>query len=386
MESNRFMSAAAERRKEDRVLFNSSAYVEKEYFGGADDALITNISTNGISIQTTLPLDHGEYVSIQIENPVTFEKIRVMGEVSWIDQTDENTSQVGVEFHPMDKTLKDKFAKLLASVDTNYEPTNPRKNFDANNNIQAEIEKILQIPSQQIHEEPPSPPKTENPEPLRPSPSIEFKTAPVIPNKAKKTTSLFTIVLLLLLIIAGVVSYYLYEQVARQEQAIQKELGQAMTVESNPDIIEQDLNEEGAVEKTQTIQTAPPEVVKEFFPYHGAMQFNAQKWLKEVSWKGNDTSIQTQWSFTQTVDVQSIKIQKLDFDPKKIRYLIRIPSPNEVLQVKEVTIDHPLVTKARMGLHGTTNKEIHIVFDVASPTIELSTQSASSKVLQISFQ
>ncbi|MCB1196822.1 MAG: PilZ domain-containing protein [Deltaproteobacteria bacterium] len=395
----------AERRKDQRLTFQSSAFIEKEYFGGADDALITNVSASGISIQTVLTLQQGEFVSIQLENPATHEKIRLMGEVSWIDLTDENNSQAGIVFHPMDNALTVKLTTLLSSLKNHLAPqvidTSPKTSKQS---VHAEIERILQIPSTSIHTSSP-----ENEEKTSVEAGIEksaFGPVHMSMHNQKKPISLFTIIVLILLVIAGAVSYYLYDQFLIQDAIFSSPINTSATKETplkpqdTDEIVEQNLDETGIATQDATPPKAdssepvptPMDASKEKSststpgPHQGILTFPTHTWLKTFTWTGDPLNLAINLTFTQNIDTQSIKVQKLNFDANNIRYLLRMPSPEETLSQKEIVIDHPLVKRARLGLHNRGGKEMHIVFDVTSPSVSISTRQISPKQTEITFQ
>lgn len=374
--------SAAERRTEERLHYPSTAYIEKEYFGGSDDVKVLNISFNGMSISTSLELTQDEYLSIQIEHPVTLETLRLMGEITWVDKTDENTCQAGIFFHPMDKNLQEKIKAFLAALDQKYEPTQPRKAFAQASNVQEEIERILDLaPQEPVKQEP----QVQEPEPSKgPTPHLAMEFS-VERRQDTGNRSFFRIFVILLLLVAGGLTYGIYDQIQKQERAFEAQ-NQAYPTPRATEIIEQDVNEQGEVAKTNEIALTPkPSEMEQVYPYHGGLTFENDPLIQEVSWFGDEASLTFTWMFQDSVSVQDVASQKLTFDPQNIRYLIQLPTQGGKITQSEMTIDHPLVSRIRMGLHGNAKTRLHLVFDVPTSAISLNRVAPDAKSITMVF-
>jgi|GEM_PF-3842359 len=390
---------AQNRRKENRVEFDALAFIEKEQFGGADQARIINISPNGMSIQTSLPVLPQEYLSVQLQNPITEEHIRLMADVLWVEPVGQDLSQIGLRFHPLNHELKAKVTQLMTTLDFGYEPSNAHGRFSLEDNIQAEIEKIIHTPDDLTTDqtdlsgtqasinldqeaiatlEPePTPTTTLNP--------IEFKASPALP-KRKSGPSVSLIVFLMGLIGAGL--YFFKNPTVLQNWTSQfkpkaKQTSQPASPSGAVEVANDNMvTDQAPTSPSESMSTSPTVS----YPYNGGMTMPSQKWLETVLWNGDAQILMVDWSFAQNIAFEDIQVEKITFDNTNKRYLVKIPAQPEILSQKEILFDHPLVQKARLGMHQQDGRiSLHIVFGVEGFDTTLEIKRLEGNLIQTVF-
>lgn len=382
---------AQEKREHNRIPFETTAFIEKEHFGGIDNARIVNISPNGMSIQTVLNIKKGEYLSIQLQNPVTQEQIRLMADVLWAEKLKQDISQIGLRFHRMNQEVKYKVTQLMTNLDFGYEPSHAQGRVSLEENIHSEIEKILHpsdqeptdetktntdkdtSPEMEMVEKITEPKKEVTQVKLNP---IEFKAPPAMPKRKSRSSTLM--ILGLMGLIGG--GIYLSQKSGKKTKQI-TQVNPTNTPAKNPPSTPQVAKQTPQAIQSETIAPSPAPSLD----FNGGLDLNQQTWLKTVLWNGSSDNLTIEWSFSENINIEDIVVEKLNFDSANKRYLVKIPAPGEVLQRNEILFNHPMVRRARMGMHQDQGSALHIVFDVNSLDTELEISQLGGNILQTFF-
>jgi Tfp pilus assembly protein PilZ len=362
-----------EKRNQPRLDLDGEVEVHKEKFGGSQQGRIHDISTKGIRISTELTFNENEDVVLHLQNPHTQEHVTLIGEVCWMEDTSESRVQAGISFHPLDGHSLAKLKELMQQASGTQNADEKSSSHFANApSLEKEISKILARPDTQD--------ETENPDGAR---SIQEEAdTPVDPTLVQQPPSQVQpgsskgvrfLTLLLFLVLVGLAGATWWLQQQNEEALTFSKAKEAVSVIiRDGGWLEQDLKPDDTTTPPPAIpdpqiaeEPAVPNPVVKTNALEGEHSINSAQGIQTIAWSGPKERLTLNISFDQLPSGLSYQIQKLDFDPNNLRYLIKLPLAQSKLAQNEFALTHPLVEQIRVGIHALeTGPSLHLVLDM----------------------
>ncbi len=353
------------RRRFDRFSFQDTFVLETEKFDGISSTFSVNMSQKGAHLLSKKPYTQGAVISIEVPS----QKIQMMGEVCWVGPQHNQQYNIGVAFHEFFPTTKSKIANLIDRIQTEPDSNGPVFSYQLEQNVSQFLDPFIE---------------EMKPEPLVQAPvsyrrlgtptekTLSFFT-PSRPQTLEGTTTSFRIdekiasrnLPTRALLLAGLaLSLFFFRSVFTQS------LQHWIT----PSVATHALTKAKPMPHHHVADPEPTEVVFQ------------EGLIEKIQWNGSSDQLQMTFTLRNQITPAQIQTNKIIFDGHP-RELIKILDVDGQLMQKNILINHALVDQVRMGMHDEQGiKNLHIVIDMTSKNISVTSTQSSPTKLTLEFQ